>query len=1281
MRSQALVLVVLMCLSILPAEINVQNDADSLSSEDKNKSWSLVLSPEENVISTYSQSIQSSLARVSDLSQYPDELLSNVSSWVAISRTPVGLSLPQLEGAWLMELGTDSLSIVEEMLEESLIEAAYPLVERQQTPRWIPNDPKFSDQWHLENTGQSGGTVGEDANLTGAWNNYQGSGVIIGIVDDGLDWNHPDLDDYYQSTLDYDFCGDDGNPTPSSNNAHGTAAAGVAAAVGNNSLGVSGAAPQAGLAGLQLISCSTTDIRESNALGHENQMIDIYSNSWGPSDNGETLEGPGPLMLAAMEASYKNGRGGLGNIITWAAGNGLGNDDNSNNDGYANLRYVIAVTAVTYKGEQSYYAEPGANILVAAPSNGDGESITTTDIEGADGYTSSDYTDSFGGTSSATPLVSGVIALMLEANPNLTWRDVQHVLVETSRKNDASDSSWTTNGDGYLVSHKYGFGVVDASAAVNLAAQWSLVESEMNISTGMQTVNLEIPDNSGSPVNLSANITEPLHLESIDVYVDIDHTFRGDVELILTAPSGMKSILTEKHSDANNNYADWRFSTVQHWGEDSRGEWILSAEDKGNGDVGTINEWGMILYGTDRDVDSDGDLLTDRNETEVYFTDPHDADSDDDQLNDGYEVMLSATDPNLADTDGDGLDDGIEILVNLTDPLDFDSDDDLLSDGVEVLINGTNPLVKDTDGDGLNDGVEVLVNLTDPLRPDTDSDGLSDGAEVLQYQSNPLVYDPNSDQDGYYWFNDCNDSNPLIFPGAIEKLNGIDDNCDGFWDEGFNQTDTDGDNLSDYEEYHIYGTNISLSDTDGDLLRDDAELFIYQTDPLIADNDSDVDGYYWFEDCDDEDPLRNPSIIESLDGIDNNCNNLIDEAFFSTDADNDSLLDYDEFTNLSTDPFDSDSDDDGLSDGEEVLITMTDPLVADLDNDGDGYRWFEECDDTRFETAPNRSEQWNGRDDNCDGFIDEDVDRQQHIARSPSNTSIVLNATADSLFLEVELNLTVEQMEELNISYIWWRNGQIISTNKTLFEGPYDCQKDNLSLAIEICSYNGLSAPYEIIVFVEDGRKSVSMNWSIVYDVYHPEVENGFFKLLDSNTIVSITLGLIIALLLAILIARRGKQKPPNSPSEIHSNLQNNSGELKELEQRYNEILKAHSIIKRMRWFTFVFGPVAILWDDVIAPFIVKQGAPEFLSMEDFFQAIIFSFGIISEVTFERYWPYLNNACVVLFIVFLYWSIQKKREVNNAAEEVSELEGGVVSDIMQKAYAEVIPAPELESFR
>ena len=115
--------------------------------------------------------------------------------------------------------------------------------------------------------------------------------------------------------------------------------------------------------------------------------------------------------------------------------------------------------------------------------------------------------------------------------------------------------------------------------------------------------------------------------------------------------------------------------------------------------------------------------------------------------------------------------------------------------------------------------------------------------------------------------------------------------------------------------------------------------------------------------------------------------------------------------------------------------------------------------------------------------------------------------------------------------------------------------------------------------------------------------------------------------------------------------------ELKKRERRYRAQWRAYAIIKRMRWITLVLGPVAILWDNVIAPFLVEQGAPEFVTMEDFCQAIVFSSGLISEETFERYWPHLNNVCTALFFVFLFWTIQKRRTVKQAAKEQVELEG------------------------
>ena len=502
--------------------------------------------PEEAPLTyAYSPAVRAAFARVSELSQYSIDEQQSVTQWVVVSPNVMGEAAPLLADAYLIDMDFSSgASEFAKLQYEGKIEVAYPLIEKTMTKKWIPNDANFDDQWHLQNTGQTGGNAGEDANITTAWDDYRGNGVVIGIVDDGLDWNHADLDNYYEDTLDYDYCDNDGDPSPSYYDGHGTSAAGVAAAVGNNTIGVSGAAPRAGLAGLLLIACSTTDTRESNTLTHENQNIDIYSNSWGPSDNGRTVEAPGPLMLAAFEDDVNQGRGGLGNVITWAAGNGLDDDDNSNYDGYANSRHTIAVTAVTHYGRQSWYAEPGANILVAAPSDGDGEGITTTDNEGGSGYNNGDYNNNFGGTSSATPLVSGVVALILDANPNLTYRDVEHIIVNSARINDASDNSWNVNGAGHDVSHKYGFGVIDASAAVDLAANWANVGPEINFQSGLLDVDdRQIPDNSAPGISETTQVSESIKIEQVEVIVDIDHNYRGDLEIILTSPSGTQSIL------------------------------------------------------------------------------------------------------------------------------------------------------------------------------------------------------------------------------------------------------------------------------------------------------------------------------------------------------------------------------------------------------------------------------------------------------------------------------------------------------------------------------------------------------------------------------------------------------------------------------------------------------------------------------------------------------------------------------------------------------------------
>ena len=482
--------------------------------------------------------------------------------------------------------------------------AAYPLVARQQQPRLIPDDPLFANQWHLRNTGQSGGTAGEDANVAGVWDTYRGTGVTIAIVDDGLQHAHPDLVSHYVAAASYDFNDDDPDPTPVGTDGHGTAAGGVAAATGDNGLGVSGAAPGASLAGLRLIAGPADDLMEATALTYALADVDIYSNSWGPADSGTQLAGPGPLTLAALEQGITEGRGGLGAIYVWSAGNGLDSNDNVNYDGYANSRFTIAVTAIDNQGQQSWYAEPGAAILVAAPSNGGTLDITTTDLVGTAGYNTAttaaggDYTNTFGGTSSAAPLVSGVVALMLEANPNLGWRDVQHVLVDSARRNDPTDADWLQNGDGRWVNHKYGFGAVDASAAVTLAENWTAVGPEVQASSGTRTVGLAIPDNNPTGISTSFTMSADLATEWVEVTFSATHPFRGDLEVVLTSPSGTQSVLAEERLDSGNNYAGWKFTSARHWGESSAGTWTLTVRDLAADDLGTFTSWSLDIYGT-----------------------------------------------------------------------------------------------------------------------------------------------------------------------------------------------------------------------------------------------------------------------------------------------------------------------------------------------------------------------------------------------------------------------------------------------------------------------------------------------------------------------------------------------------------------------------------------------------------------------------------------------------------------------------------------------------------
>jgi len=361
---------------------------------------------------------------------------------------------------------------------------------------FIPDDPYFPNatpsaawpgQWHLENQV----TPGLDANVRGAWNaGWTGAGVVIGIVDDGLQINHPDLSANVAGGFSYDFGGNDADPSPVYiDDSHGTSVAGVAGARGGNGIGVTGAAPRATLAGLRVDFPNQTDAMFADASlylsGGGPGAIAIKNHSYGVGLP-YIRDAGGDLQAAAVSRSTA-----LGTIHVFSAGNerdGFSADANSKQD--QSNPDVITVAALGSDGTWATYSSFGANVFVTAPSSsGRGLAITTTDRTGSAGYNPAedffpdrDYTSQFGGTSSSAPLVAGVLALVKEAQPALDTRFAKHLLARTSTLVDPGDatvigggdgftpgSAWKTNAAGLAFNMNYGFGLVNAGDLVNAA--------------------------------------------------------------------------------------------------------------------------------------------------------------------------------------------------------------------------------------------------------------------------------------------------------------------------------------------------------------------------------------------------------------------------------------------------------------------------------------------------------------------------------------------------------------------------------------------------------------------------------------------------------------------------------------------------------------------------------------------------------------------------------------------------------------------------------------------
>ncbi|NWT75966.1 PCSK4 convertase, partial [Prunella himalayana] len=455
----------------------------------------------------------------------------------------------------------------------------------------VPTDPWFPKQWYMNND------VHPDLNILTAWSRgYTGQGVVL-----------------TDPLASYDFNSNDPDPQPrygdGDKNWHGTRCAGEVAAVANNGICGAGVAYNAKIGGVRMLDGSIMDVVEAQALSLQPQYIHIYSASWGPEDDGRTVDGPGVLAAAAFHKGVVQGRGGLGSIFIWASGNGGTNYDNCNCDGYTNSIYTVSVGSVLGDGHRPRYSESCPAILTTTYSSRTTSKvqIVTTDLHHR-------CTDKHTGTSASAPLAAGMVALALEANPALSWRDLQHLIIRASRPAHLQAEDWAENGVGRRVSHYYGYGLLDAALLVQAATTWTGTRPQEKCSVQA----LQGPRDIGARLTISTDASSCSKsirsLEHVQVQLSLSYSRRGDLVVALRSPMGTTSTLVtvRPYDTSQDGYKDWTFMSTHFWDENPKGIWILQLENRGDAQntggplsplsPGQLTSFTLHLHGTDEDM-------------------------------------------------------------------------------------------------------------------------------------------------------------------------------------------------------------------------------------------------------------------------------------------------------------------------------------------------------------------------------------------------------------------------------------------------------------------------------------------------------------------------------------------------------------------------------------------------------------------------------------------------------------------------------------------------------
>ncbi len=496
-----------------------------------------------------------------------------------------------------------------------------------------PNDPLLALQWYIDGSGYP--VPRADLNVKPVWADYSGAGITIGIYDSLVERAHPDLAANYDDSFRLE-----GLVYDSTASAHGTHVAGVIAGVAND-IGVTGIAFGAHVTSLPVIFSSSIAMAWLMQAMPEAWRFDVVNMSYGGNTAFDAYLGPDGW--AELQPGYtkaaEEGRDGLGTVLVAAAGNLRGGFTDANLSYFQTERHLVVMGAVGTEGFVAEYSSEGANLLASAPSS-DGfmePGVTTTDRSGIEGRNDGtnppydpvdwDYTTRFGGTSAAAPMAAAISALMLEANPGLGWRDVRTILALSARHTGSAigaapenyeHTAWTengattVNGGGMHFSNDYGFGLIDALAAVRLAESWQgqrTSANEASRSAAYAGDPLPIPS-TGIPFAFTLHLDPGVMAETVTLHIDIAHDTARELDIRLVSPRGTESILFHRQGEPAGiggqpaRFRPWTFVSNAFMGENTAGDWQVVITDTFGGRAGTVLGATLTAYGSPRTADT-----------------------------------------------------------------------------------------------------------------------------------------------------------------------------------------------------------------------------------------------------------------------------------------------------------------------------------------------------------------------------------------------------------------------------------------------------------------------------------------------------------------------------------------------------------------------------------------------------------------------------------------------------------------------------------------------------